>query len=114
MIRGKDPEIIMLFDSVGKWLRYVSAYDFWWRNVWRNIFNYFFFWSLYRLAYTYAVAFQHGVNHRLIFLEFAVAWVNGFIVHVLFSNNPQLTEGHDDAGGDVLRQFFIEEQQFQP
>ncbi len=35
MIRGKDPEIIMLFDNAGAWLRYVSGYDFWWRNVWR-------------------------------------------------------------------------------
>ena len=35
MIRGKDPEIVMLFGSTSGWLRYVSAYDFWWRNVWR-------------------------------------------------------------------------------
>ncbi len=35
MIRGKDPEIIMLFGSISSWLRYVSAVDFWWRNVWR-------------------------------------------------------------------------------
>ena len=35
MIRDKDPEIIMLFDSVGNWLRYVSGYAFWWRNIWR-------------------------------------------------------------------------------
>ena len=35
MIRDKDPEIVMLFSGVGDWLRYVSAYDFWWRNVWR-------------------------------------------------------------------------------
>ena len=37
MIRGKDPEIIMLFDGVSGWLRYVSGYDFWWRNVWRIV-----------------------------------------------------------------------------
>lgn len=35
MIRGKDPEIIMLFTNVGAWVRYVSGYDFWWRNIWR-------------------------------------------------------------------------------
>lgn len=35
MIRGKDPEIIMLFHRPRDWLRYVSAFEFWWRNVWR-------------------------------------------------------------------------------
>ena len=35
MIRGKDPEIIMLFERRRDWIRYVSAFEFWWRNIWR-------------------------------------------------------------------------------